>query len=361
MNYSFETGPIRPPSEAESILLRVTRNCPWNRCTFCPVYKGEKFSLRSVDEIKQDIDSMHYIAENIFKGREELLSKDGISVNLINQMKFWMQFGMKSLFLQDADSLVMKSDRLVEILKYIKIKFPAIERITSYSRAKTLSKKSIEELKNLCEAGLNRLHVGMESGSDNVLKILDKGVTSGEQVIAGRKAIEAGFELSEFYMPGSGGVNFLRENALESARVLSEIKPHFIRIRSTIPIPGTPLHDLMTDGKWTPLTEEEKIKEIRLFIENLDAPDSIIESDHIMNLIEDIKGSDKKKILSVIDSFLNMNIDDRESFILGRRAGAYRYLSDYRKNPEVEKLKFEIKKNFNNIDEAVLKMQRNFV
>ncbi|MCP4137205.1 MAG: radical SAM protein [bacterium] len=365
MSHSFELGPIRPPSEAYSILLRVTRNCPWNKCAFCPVYKGQKFSLRTVEEIKSDIDSIHYVAGKILqKSGDSAMIEEGIPGNIIQQVSFWLSTGMKSLFLQDADSLVMKTDALVEILNYIREKFPTIERITSYSRAKTVSRKSLEELKAIRQAGLDRLHIGMESGSDEVLKLINKGVSEEEQVDAGQKAIEAGFELSEYFMPGSGGEELSRENALGTAGVLNRVNPTFIRIRSTIPIPGTPLHEMMTEKKWTPVTEINKIKEIRLMIENLEGITSIIKSDHIMNLLEDVEGTlpaDKQKMIDFLDKFLDMPVDDQESFIVGRRIGRFRFLSDFRNDPEVEGIKNQLKSSYSSLDEAMMEVARNYM
>jgi radical SAM superfamily enzyme YgiQ (UPF0313 family) len=372
MNCSFEMGPIRPPSEAASILIRLTRNCPWNKCAFCPVYKGAKYSRRSVDEVISDIDSINFIAEKIGEQQKQGSGKvlfselklEGVESEFIRKVMYWMNWGMKSVFLQDADSLVLKTDDLVRVLKHLKDKIPAVERITTYARARTVSRKSLDELKLLREAGLNRIHIGMESGSDPVLELMEKGVTSAEQVDAGLKSRSAGFELSEYFMPGSGGREFTAENARESARVLNMIDPDFIRLRSTIPVPGTPLYRFMEEGKWTPLTEIEKVKEIRLFIENLEGISSELYSDHIMNLLEDIEGkfpADKQKMLDTIDSFLELNENERESFIIGRRTGRIRYLSDLQPDPEIEKLKIHIKENFSSLDEAMLALLRNYI
>ena len=136
-----------------------------------------------------------------------------------------------------------------------------------------------------------------------------------------------------------------RENALESARVLSAVNPTFIRIRSTVPVPGTPLYDMMPD-RWEPLTEEEKVREMRLFIESLSGITSTVQSDHIMNLLEDVSGElprDRERMLAVIDRFLEMGADDRECFIVGRRIGRYRLLADYVPMPDVETIKQELK------------------
>ncbi|HPI13211.1 MAG TPA: radical SAM protein [Spirochaetota bacterium] len=378
MNNSFEIGPIRPPSEAYSILLRITRNCPWNRCAFCSTYRDQKFSRRTVDEIKADIDGMHSIALRLSEasvrqgldGRvsEEVLTEaradDPTPESYYRQVAFWMQYGMRTVFLQDANSLIMNTQDLVEILRHLKARFPFIERVTSYARAKTVSKKSPEELSELRAAGLTRLHIGMESGCDGVLELISKGVTAEEHILAGRKAMDAGFDLSEYYMPGLGGESFSRENALESARVLSAINPTFIRLRSTVPLPGTPLADIMAAGEWVPLSEDGKVREIRLFVENLGDITSTIKSDHMMNLLEDVEGSmpaDRGRILSVIDRYLGMSIDDRESFIIGRRLGLYRLLSDFGRDGQVEAVKRELKSRFGSVDAAVMELLKNYI
>ncbi len=377
----FELGPIRPPSEAQSILLRLTRNCHWNKCAFCPVYKGQRFSMRKVDEIKGDIDVMAGIAETIYRELNRLYPDrrdnsavvhvidtidfgEGIDQGCARQVAFWMYHGMTSLFLQDADALVLRTPDLLEILNYVREKFPTIERITTYSRAQTISRKTPDELRSLRQAGLNRIHIGMETGSDTVLSLVNKGVTREEQTRAGRNVVAAGFELSEYFMPGLGGTEHSDENAVESARVLSAVNPTFIRIRSTIPVPGTPLHDMMTAGTWTPLTEVEKVREIRLFIEHLEGITSTVQSDHIMNLLEEVEGvlpGDKAAMAGVIDRFLAMPPDDRESFIVGRRIGRYRYLSDYVHLTEVENIKAEIKRQFGSIDRGILEILTNYI
>ncbi|HPS85811.1 MAG TPA: radical SAM protein [Spirochaetota bacterium] len=368
--YEFELGPIRPPSEAHSILLRTTRNCPWNKCAFCPVYKNEKFSLRTLEEIKADIDSMHGIYSKILekvnldtggyvsdKIISSLVNDDKIPQNYIQQMLFWMYYGLKSLFLQDADSMVMKSAEMVEILNYIKEKFPTIERITCYSRSKTLAVKNIDELKKIREAGLSRVHIGMESGSDEVLKLIRKGVTGNEHIIAGKKVVEAGFELSEYFMPGIGGRKFTAENAVETSKVLNAINPSFIRIRTATPVPGTGLYSMMENGEWEPLTESEKVEELKNMIEGLHDIDSYIQSDHMMNLIEDSNGKlpeEKEKILAPLNKFLQMSLDDQECFIVARRTGSIRFLSDYSRNKDFIELRDRIKERFGSIDKAAV-------
>jgi radical SAM superfamily enzyme YgiQ (UPF0313 family) len=196
-----------------------------------------------------------------------------------------------------------------------------------------------------------------------VLALVNKGVTAEEQVRAGRNLIAAGFELSEYFMPGLGGRALSRENAVESARVLSAINPTFIRIRSTVPVPGTPLYDMMPD-RWVPLTEEEKVRELRLFIEGLSGITSTVQSDHIMNLLEEVSGvlpRDRDRMLAAIDRFLAMDPDDRESFIVGRRIGRYRVLDDYVPVPDVESIKRELKERFGSVERGVLEILANFI
>jgi len=375
--YQFELGPIRPPSEAYSILLRITRNCPWNKCAFCPVYKNNKFSLRSVNEIKGDIDSMYAIYEKIMNRMDlntgefvderivsALLNDDNIPYNYLQHMIFWMHYGMKSLFLQDADSLVMKSADLVEVLNYIKGKFPSIERITCYSRSKTLVAKTLDELKLIRAAGLNRIHIGMESGSDDVLELIRKGVKGSEHIISGQKVVAAGFELSEYFMPGLGGKKFTTENAIETAKVLNAINPSFIRIRTATPVPGTDLYKMMESGEWQPLTEKEKVEELKSMIERLEGIDSYIQSDHIMNLIEDANGKlpdDKDAILNSLNSFLEMSPYDQECFIAARRTGHIRFFADYSRNKEFIELRDRMKERFGSVDKAAAVLSANTI
>jgi radical SAM superfamily enzyme YgiQ (UPF0313 family) len=200
---SIEQGPIRPPSEAYSLLLRVTRNCPWNRCEFCHTYKGQKFSLRTVKEVKQDIDRVKEIVSEINRISWQYGFGGEITAPLVNllfqqgqqipdgfrQVALWLFQGGKNVFLQDGNNLILKTIDLVEILKYLKESFPSIERVTSYARSKTVSKKTVEELIGLREAGLTRIHFGLESGYDKLLQYIQKGVTA-EEHIRGREESE---------------------------------------------------------------------------------------------------------------------------------------------------------------------------
>lgn len=345
---SFEQGPIRPPNEARSLLLRLTRNCPWNQCLFCPVYKTRKFSLRSVEEIRQDIQTARNIADDILALSHQLGRNGAVDDEVISRisngpgysqcyrgMAVWMYYGTNACFLQDADNLIMKTDDLVAVLTFLREKFPEITRVTTYSRSKTISRKSGESLKLIRKAGLNRVHIGLETGYDPLLKFMKKGVTAAVQIEAGRKLMEAGVEVSEYVMPGLGGQAMWREHAMETARVLNQINPHFIRLRSLRVPDRIPLYENLTNGSFVMQTDDALAEEIRVFIASLDGITSRVTSDHIMNLLEDVSGKlpeDKDAMLKVIQSYQDLPDKERLIFRLGRRGGAYRSIDDFRRD-----------------------------
>jgi len=344
MRATFEQGPIRPPNEARSLLLRFTRNCPWNKCSFCPVYKGRSFSRRSLQEIKDDIDAARSILDDFQALCESSGSGDRGTKAAVNRVftdprydscyrhvVSWHVNGEGTVFIQDANSVMMRTEDLTEALTHLRARVPGIRRVTSYGRSNTLSRKSLEELTAIREAGLDRIHIGLESGSDNVLKLVRKGTTARQHVDAGRKVVEAGMTLSEYIMPGLGGKAWSREHALETARVLDEIDPHFIRLRS-LRIPSrTPLYRDKAEGRFHPLSEDEIVREIRLFIASLEKVRSTLTSDHIMNLLEEVEGTfprDKERMLEVIDEYLNLHPKEKMLYQLGRRGGAVRSVKD---------------------------------
>jgi radical SAM superfamily enzyme YgiQ (UPF0313 family) len=261
---------------------------------------------------------------------EGILQDRGYNENF-RSVAVWMYYGAENAFLQDANSLVMKTENLAEVVSYLKKTFPEIKRITSYARSSTLARKPVEDLRRLMEAGLNRIHVGLESGSDEVLAYVNKGVTAAQQIEGGQRVVAAGIELSEYVMPGLGGRRLSREHALETARVLNAINPDFIRIRSLALPPGTGLREKWEEGDFERPTDEEMVKELRLFIEHLEGITSYVASDHILNLLEEVEGrfpDDKPALLAVIDRYLSLPDEERLLFQLGRRLGLFRGLSD---------------------------------
>ena len=345
MRFSYELGPIRPPSEAKSLLIRVTRNCPWNKCAFCHTYRDTKFQIRSVQDVKEDIQKAKDIADQIKEiswkiGQGGVINEvvvnyiyqnDGLYNDSFKSIAAWLFFGGKSVFLQDADTIIIKTDDLVEIVSFIKEQFSGVDRITSYCRSKTACRKSVEDFKSLYDAGLSRIHIGMESGYDPVLKFIKKGVTAAEHVEGGRKIVESGISLSEYIIPGLGGDKWSKEHAVETAKVLNQINPDFIRLRSLQVRRNTELYKMREEGKFKSLGDEDIVREIRLFIETLEGIESRVVSDHILNLLEELEGKlpgDKEKLLGIIDRYFALSDDDRIIYRLGRRKGIYRRLDD---------------------------------
>jgi radical SAM superfamily enzyme YgiQ (UPF0313 family) len=336
-----ELGPIRPPSEARSLLVRVTRNCPWNRCTFCPVYKGQRFSIRPVADVLADIRAFGALAEEL-RALSSSLGLDGaVTLPVLRAAGAWLDSaglqvahflaaGGEHAFLQDANSLVMRPQELEQVLRELRATFPSLGRITSYARAHTVVRRSPDDLRCLREAGLDRLHVGLESGSDRVLELMRKGVDSARHIEAGRRARDAGFELSEYLMPGLGGRALSREHALDSARALNAIQPDYIRLRTTAVVPGSPLEELVEAGTIEVMSDEEVVAEIRLLLDNLEV-ESVLQSDHVLNLLPELEGKlpeDRDRLLAIIDRFQALEPRLQQAFIFGRRAGLLSALAD---------------------------------
>jgi len=345
MELSFEQGPIRPPSEARSLLLRVTRNCPWNKCAFCRTYQRKEFSLRTVAEVKDDIRQARAIADEIkalsWKMGGAGRVTDAVVRRIYNggngyndafrSVCAWMYWGEESVFLQDANSLILKTDELAEILSFLREQFPEVRRITSYCRSHTARRKTVAELQRLRVAGLSRIHVGMESGYDPLLEFIHKGATAADHIEGGKRIVAAGISLCEYIIPGLGGDRWSAENAVATAAAINAINPDYVRLRSLQVVKGTGLHELMQNGEFTPLGDDDTVREIRLFIEKLEGIQTTIVSDHILNLLEEVEGrlpDDKEKILAVIDTYLSLPVPDRMIFRLGRRQGIYRRLAD---------------------------------
>jgi radical SAM superfamily enzyme YgiQ (UPF0313 family) len=375
----FEQGPIRPPSEAGSLLIRITRNCPWNRCTFCPVYKGREFSQRPVAHVLEDIDRVHrYILELGKPGAtgdrfspadlERLRASDQVGDRAaLGAALHWARSGMQSIFLQDANSLIIKPERLLTIIRHLKLRFPWIARITSYARSHTVARISDEDLRLFAEAGLSRIHIGMESGSDKVLARVRKGVDKKTHILAGQKVKRAGIELSEYIMPGLGGRELSEDHARESADALNQINPDFIRLRS-LAIPNhVELYEEYQRGEFVKLTDRESAEELLLLLESLDGITSTLASDHILNLFEDVQGrypEDKGKMVAIVRDFLAMEPEERMIYQIGRRMGFFRGvgdMADAAKRHHVETACANAGISPDTVDAAVDEMMKRFI
>jgi histone acetyltransferase (RNA polymerase elongator complex component) len=306
----IDPGPIRPPSEANSYLIRVTRNCPWNKCLFCPVYKKDRYEPRPVEDILAEIDYDAHTLGNRFK----------------------------SAFLQDANPIQAPTPDLIKIISTIKNAFPSIKTVTTYSRSSTLKKKSIAELEELRAAGLTRIHCGLESGYDALLRYMKKGSNAKILIEGGQKVKQAGLELCHYVMPGLGGDLQLeghptwKRHAEETARVINEVNPDYVRLRTLGVHPATPLGEKVSCGEFRRLTDPEIVEEIRYFIERLDGVTSRIESDHSLNLLMELKGTlpdDKERMLSIIDTYLQLPLIDKYGFRLWSSLFRYNLVSEF--------------------------------
>lgn len=377
--YSFEQGPVRPPAEAESLLLRLTRNCPWNQCSFCPLYKNETFSIRALEHIIRDIETAYKTINAIKNACEEsarltqgVVDRMATSIPFVERPLFyavlhWYSAGMKSIFFQDADSLIMKPADVIEILNLINRYFPEVERITSFARTHTLCNISDENLKTYAELGLNRIHSGLETGSDNILQLVKKGCTKEMQVAAGKKVKNAGIELSECVLLGIGGKNLTEAHAIETAGVINQINPPIIRFLTLVPPRGVELFSKTRPDAFIPATETDIAHEIKRFLENLDGITSYVESHNIVNLHQEVEGvmpGDREKMIGVLTTFLNLSDEERMVYQVGKRLGMFSRLSDV-KDPG----KFDIAKatctqygiHQDNVDMVIREVMQNYM
>lgn len=370
----FEICSIRPPTENHSLTFRLTRNCYWNKCKFCPVYKfGAKFSKRGIDEVKEDINKAKKIDDVMldegitgltqfgtdYERLEELLCRiereqgkgvgpegptavpEGLDQRLqwflpwfkenpslydsFHHVLSWLTGGGRTCFLGDSDSLILEPGFLGETIQTVKGHFPSIERFTVYGRTRSASQlRSTEELSEYCQAGLNRVHFGLESGSDEVLAFMNKGVTKAEHIEGLLKSREAGISCSVYIMPGLGGQTLSEEHAHESADVVTKTAPDYVRLRSLQIFPQTPLEDAARRGEFLEADEETIAREIRIMVEEIGSQTEIL-SDSASNLL-DINGrlpSDRATMLAEIDRYLTLSSRDKLLFSLQSRMNSF--------------------------------------
>ena len=333
--YPFETGVYRPPSEggSASLLVRFTQNCPWNFCTFCAMYKTKKFEFRPLYEIKADINAMAALANDLKSESVRLnhggrITREAILalIDRVPSLNYhqgadmliqWLAAGGKTAFIQDGNSMIMKPQDLVEALTHLKNTFPSISRITTYARVRTIAQRSLENLKAIRAAGLDRVHLGLETGDDNLLKLIKKGVDAQGQIRGGQKAMAAGFQVSEYWMPGLGGKKMSNQHADNTVQVLNAVNPHYIRSRPFRLIPGTPVQDQVQKGEIVLLTPRENLLELKRMISALEVTSKVC-FDHMGNhwltpegdlvFTHDYEGyqfpDEKQKVLERIDKGL---------------------------------------------------------
>ena len=254
----YEGTVYRPPSEASSLIIQLTIGCARNTCTFCAMYKDKTFRVRDLQEVVEDLEMAR---------------------------KYYQRIKIKRIFLADGDDLIVKTADLLYILGKCKEYFPEVERISVYGAPKDIIHKTPEELKQLKEAGLDMVYMGLESGDDQVLKEVKKGVAAAEMIEAGQKVRAAGMVLSMTIISGLGGKKLIREHALNSAKVISAIKPEFVGFLTLLLEPGTPMYEQYRAGELDLLSPEEVLDETQLFIENVDAEGTVFRANHASNYI----------------------------------------------------------------------------
>ena len=285
-------GPIyRPPSEADSLLIQATVGCPHNKCTFCLVYKqGPPFKVRPVAEIKADLEE---------------------ACRLYGE-------GVRSIFLPAGNTIAMPTAALAEICRYAYRLFPRLQRLTVYGSAQYIYRKGLEQLQELAAAGLKRIHVGLESGDDEILHRVKKGSTAAVQIAAGQLVRQAGIELSEYVILGLGGRDRSQEHIEATAAALNAIAPDFVRLRTLVPKINTPLLTEVLSGRFQLLGPHEILRETYDLIARLEIRTTIT-SDHYTNYLN-VSGrlpEDREAMLARITTALQRPESDFRPFFIG--------------------------------------------
>lgn len=251
----YEGIVIRPPSEAESLILQVTLGCSHNRCTFCPTYKGRRFRIKDLDRVKEEIDEM-------------------------------APYGpFRKVFLADGDALIMPQDKLIAILQCLKEKLPGLRRVGIYGNAKSILRKSVEELRALKALKLGIVYLGVETGDQTLLEKVRKGASYEQMVEAGRRVREAGITLSATVLLGLGGVEHSQQHALATAKILSDIDPDFASALTLMVVPGTPLHEEMESGRFQLPTPFQLLEELGTIIAHAHFTNCYFTSNHASNYL----------------------------------------------------------------------------
>ena len=285
-------GPIyRPPSEADSLLIQATVGCPHNKCAFCMVYKkGPPYRVRPVEEVLDDLRE----ASELYGDR------------------------YRSLFLPAGNTIAMPTTELAAVCRYARSLFPSLERITVYGSSQYIRRKGVDELAELAAAGLGRIHVGLESGDDEVLRRIKKGTTCREQIEAGRMVRRAGIELSVYVIMGIGGRERSREHALATASALNAVQADFVRLRTFVPKVDTLMLHWIRKGRFQVLGPREILEEARSLLENIDVFCRLF-SDHYTNYIdlEGILPRDGQRLMERIEEALGRDERTFRPFFVG--------------------------------------------
>lgn len=276
MNY--EGSIYRPPSESKSLILQVTIGCSHNQCTFCSMYKDKKFRIKSFETIIKDLE----------EARE--------NHSYVNR-----------IFLADGDALIIKNEILMKILNKIKKLFPECERVAAYATPKAILLKDTKVLERLNQSGLKLLYMGIESGSDSVLRKVMKGSNVNEIIEAGKRIKSTNINLSVTLISGLGGKKFWHEHAVESAKAISKINPDYVSLLTLMVTPGTEIAEAIKNEEMIVLNPEEILLETYEFIKNLNVSNCIFRSNHASNYVS-LKGTlnkDQSRLLLEIKKYIN--------------------------------------------------------
>jgi radical SAM superfamily enzyme YgiQ (UPF0313 family) len=286
----YEGMVIRPPSEADSLILQITLGCSHDKCTFCGTYQGKTFSKRPKKEVFEDIDSVKPYADSITR-----------------------------IFLADGDAMVLSQNYLIEILDRINNAFPKLQRIGIYANARDVLKRTPEELEELNKRKIGIAYIGLESGSDEVLRRVKKGATAREQIDAVRKAQAAGIKMSVIALLGLGGRELSQEHAKKTAWALNEMQPRFASFLTIMLVPGTELAEQHSRGEFELLKPLEFLKELRMIIQDLELSKTIFRTNHASNFLA-LGGTfpkDKERILAELDRGIAGDAPLRPEFYRG--------------------------------------------
>ncbi|MCC6409029.1 MAG: radical SAM protein [Planctomycetes bacterium] len=273
----YEGTLYRPPSEADSLILQATIGCSYNECTFCAMYRAKRFRVRPIDELAREIE---------WASRADPETR--------------------KVFLADGDALIAKSSFLLDVLARLRSAFPGLQRVSCYASPQALAVRKVEEMAALREAGLSLYYLGIESGDDEVLERLKKGVDSTELIRVARKAHEAGVKLSTMILLGAGNRARSLEHARNSARVVNAIQPRFVSTLVMTPVEGTPLWDEATRGEVDDLAPIELARELREFLAALRLDGTVFRSNHASNYLA-LGGTlpkDQAKLVAALDAVL---------------------------------------------------------
>ena len=285
--FSLFNNPLfRPPAEAESLILQVDQGCPYNRCTFCGMYRGMKYQRRTLEEIQR---------------------------MLKREARRWPE--ARRIFLADGDVMRRPFEELELILKELAAHFPELARVNLYATGSAIAAKSEEQLSALRALKLHTLYLGLESGDEEILRRVKKGETAQEMIAAGQRAQQAGLRISLMILLGLGGVGRSREHVAATVAALNRMQPRLLAALRVVPVPGTELHDEVQSGKFQQISEQQTVQEVRDLLAHLQLTNTVFRANHSSNVVplEGRLPHDRARLVTGLDQLLQSGRLDRAS------------------------------------------------